>query len=76
MGVASGGFCETWTVVLRFFLVLNFLIMNTVVIANSDRVANAFFLFLLENNRHMHSMISFRLLLLTRVLVGRMELIW
>ena len=26
--------------------------------------------------RHMHSMISFRLLLLTRVLVGRMELIW
>ena len=50
--VASGGFCETWTVVLRFFLVLNFLIMNTVVIANSDRVANAFFLFLLENNRH------------------------
>ena len=25
---------------------------------------------------HMHSMISFSLLLLTRVLVGRMELIW
>ena len=28
MGVASGGFCETWTVVLRFFLVLNFFTMD------------------------------------------------
>ena len=27
-GVASGGFCETWTVVLRFFLVLNFFTMD------------------------------------------------
>ena len=29
--VASGGFCETWTVVLRFFLVLNFFTMEAIV---------------------------------------------